>query len=567
MKKFIQLLLGNKVLKESTDYKYATLRIQFNLIIIFISIFYLWLDTYVGVSVFIPWYTGILLIGILGIALNRMGYYTLTNAQIIILSNSVVFLFADTDSHYGGIFFYFIGCALTSLILFGYKYKYFAIVCVGLSIGLGLLAFFYNFNLVPPPRYDEVSTRINFVANFIIGSVTCAMIVYFLIRENFESEKKLIENQNQLVSTTEELKISKERFEMAVKGSRAGIYEWSLLDNIIYVSTQWKELLGYTASELSTISIDQFISYVHPEDGETTHQKIQIVLKTLEPYQSEVRIRTKSGKYKWFLDSGMVKPGINNQAAFVIGSLIDIDDRKKSEGEITLKNIQLAKTNEELDRFVYSASHDMRAPLSSLLGLINLSEKTEVIEDFRIYHGMMKDRIKVMEGFIKEVTDYSRNTRLDLVLTKHSLHNIVKEVVDNLAYSYTNKKLKVEINIDLALSITTDVSRLKVVLNNLISNSYKYQRAEEEHPYIKISGQASSNNTFVVSISDNGTGISSAYHHRIFDMFFRASENSEGSGLGLYIVKETLQKLGGDIWVESKEGNGSVFSFSLPTLS
>lgn len=567
MKKFIQLLLGNKVLKKSTDYKYATMRIQFNLIIIFISIFYLWLDTYVGVSVFIPWYTGILLIGILGIALNRMGYYTLTNAQIIILSNSVVFLFADTDSHYGGIFFYFIGCALTSLILFGYKYKYFAIVCVGLSIGLGLLAFFYNFNLVPPPRYDEVSTRINFVANFIIGSVTCAMIVYFLIRENFESEKKLIENQNQLVSTTEELKISKERFEMAVKGNRAGIYEWSLLDNIIYVSTQWKELLGYTASELSTISIDQFISYVHPEDGETTHQKIQIVLKTLEPYQSEVRIRTKSGKYKWFLDSGMVKPGINNQAAFVIGSLIDIDDRKKSEGEITLKNIQLAKTNEELDRFVYSASHDMRAPLSSLLGLINLSEKTEVIEDFRIYHGMMKDRIKVMEGFIKEVTDYSRNTRLDLVLTKHSLHNIVKEVVDNLAYSYTNKKLKVEINIDLALSITTDVSRLKVVLNNLISNSYKYQRAEEEHPYIKISGQASSNNTFVVSISDNGTGISSAYHHRIFDMFFRASENSEGSGLGLYIVKETLQKLGGDIWVESKEGNGSVFSFSLPTLS
>ena len=567
MKGFIRLLLGNIVLEESTDYKYAILRIQFNLIIIFISIFYLWLDTYNGVSVFIPWYTGMLLTGILGIVLNRMGYYTITNAQIIILSNSVVFLFADTDSHYGGVFFYFIGCALTSQILFGYKYKYFGIACVILSIGLGLLAFFYNFSLVPPPKYDDVSTLINFISNFIIGSMTCAMIVYFLIRENFESEKKLIENQSQLIATTEELKINKERFEMAVMGSRAGIYEWSLLTNSIYVSSQWKELLGYNANELSSISIDQFISFIHPEDGATTHQKTQNVLKTLESYQSEVRIRTKSGKYKWFLDSGIVKPGFNNQAEFVIGSLIDIDDRKKAESEITLKNIQLAKTNEELDRFVYSASHDMRAPLSSLLGLINLSEKTDAIEDFRIYHGMMKERIKVMEGFIKEVTDYSRNTRLDLVLTKHALRTIVNEVVDNLAYSYTNKKLKVEIDIDPSLSITTDVSRLKVVLNNLISNSYKYQRLVEDYPFIKIAGQLSSNNTFVVSVSDNGTGISAAHHHRIFDMFYRASENSEGSGLGLYIVKETLQKLGGDIQVESTEGKGSIFSFSLPTHS
>jgi PAS domain S-box-containing protein len=369
-----------------------------------------------------------------------------------------------------------------------------------------------------------------------------------------------------LIKTSKELQESKERFELAVKGTRAGIYEWSLKDNSIYISSSWKELLGYDEQELNSISINTFISFIHPEDRDRTSHLIDQVLKNLQPYQGETRMRTKSGEYKWFLDSGIVKADADGNASHVIGSLIDIDGRKKAEKEIIVKNNQLAKTNEELDRFVYSASHDMRAPLSSLLGLIHLSEKTSQLDELRLYNSMMKDRIQVMEGFIKEVTDYSRNTRLELSLSKISLANLVRDVVDHLSYSRINIKMKVVVEIESELTITTDPSRVKVILNNLISNAYKYHRDEVENPFIRITAYQSANQV-LISIEDNGRGIGREHHHRIFDMFYRASENSEGSGLGLYIVKETLEKLGGDISVHSETGKGSTFTFALPILA
>jgi PAS domain S-box-containing protein len=542
------------------------LRSHFSLIYIFVGLFFIVVDSYNNIRVFIPWYILLMLSGVVCLILNRLRYYDLVNGLIIILSNVFVFLFADSDDPYGGVFFYFTGTGLTALILFSYTKRIWGITGVLCSLGLGLLAFTTDFNFIPTPVYlDDSVIKISFLYNFILGTVTCSSIVYFLIKENHQSENELQKQKQQLVQTTEELSRSKEQLEMAVKGTRAGIYEWNIKENSIYVTPEWRALLGFNDIDLPAITVDTFISFVHPEDSERTSQKIQEVLKTHQPYQNELRVRTKSGNYKWFLDSGIVKTDKDKNPYFVIGSLIDIDDRKKTEKEIFSKNIQLAKTNEELDRFVYSASHDMRAPLSSLLGLIHLSEKTNEIEDLRTYNAMMKDRIKVMEGFIKEVTDYSRNTRLDLSLTSLSLAALANEVVNNLAYSHVNKKMRVEVAIDPTLSIVTDASRVKVIFNNLISNAYKYQQLDGENPYILIKARQAETEV-LIQVEDNGRGISEEHHHRIFDMFYRASENSEGSGLGLYIVKETLEKLGGDISVQSELGVGSTFTFSLPNL-
>jgi signal transduction histidine kinase len=283
-------------------------------------------------------------------------------------------------------------------------------------------------------------------------------------------------------------------------------------------------------------------------------------------YQSELRLKTKSGEYKWFLDSGVLKRNATGAVEMVVGSIIDIDERKKAEEEIRKKNVQLAKTNEELDRFVYSASHDMRAPLSSLLGLIHLSEKTNQPEELHLYLTMMKERIKTMEGFIREVTDYSRNTRLDITPSEIVVKPLVREIANALAYSVENKKVRLLWNISDDLTTTTDASRLKVVLNNLISNAYKYHDKKKDDRYIRITGGRANGKTHI-HIEDNGIGIASEHQHRIFEMFYRASEASEGSGLGLYIVKETLQKLGGEINVQSAAGEGTTFSFSIPDLT
>ncbi|HET9054569.1 MAG TPA: PAS domain-containing sensor histidine kinase, partial [Cyclobacteriaceae bacterium] len=355
--------------------------------------------------------------------------------------------------------------------------------------------------------------------------------------------------------------VSRERFALAVKGTNAGIYEWDLRKNTVYVSTAWKRLLGYDDHEMELLTVDTFADILHPDDRAHTQSVIDVHLKNLQPYQNELRMKTKPGVYRWFLDSGTIKADYEGKAIVLVGSIIDIEDRKRAQEEILAKNSELAKTNKELDRFVYSASHDMRAPLSSLLGLINISEKTNKIEELHGYLHMMKGRIKTMEGFIREVTDYSRNARLDLMLEPTDLETVIREVTENL--SDMTGRVRIAIDLPEKIVLLTDPGRLKVILNNLISNAYKYHRLDQPDPYIAFSARRN-NNRVIIKIADNGMGIEPDYHQKIFDMFFRASVRSEGSGLGLYIVKETLQKLEGTIRIESTPGEGSVFTFEIP---
>lgn len=557
-----KLLLSHTQVLNHKESKYAMLRGYFNVIMVLIAAFYTVMDLYNGQDQFFGWYTLMIVVGIVGIWLNRNQYYLAVNIILILFSNAIVFIFADADTPYGGIYFYFIGTALTALILFGYSNLAWGFFFVLVSIGLGTLAELYDFNLVPSPLASASVHQISFLSSLIAGTLSCSFIVYFLIRENYFSEQTLERSQVELLKTTDELRKSQERFELALQGTHAGVYEWRVATNEIFISSYWKKLLGYEDHELEPMTIDVYQSLMHPEESVNVQLYMQEVMEQPKPYQNELRLRTKSGGYKWFLDSGIAKTDEAGNVIMLVGAIVDVNDRKLAEQELMLKNNQLAKTNEELDRFVYSASHDMRAPLSSLLGLIHLAEIGKPSEEQKTYLTMMKDRIHVMEGFIREVTDYSRNTRLGLSLNPVSLHTVVKDVVSNLSYAEEGRNVRVIIEIDPSLSITTDVTRVKVVLNNLISNAYKYHQPSGDR-YIRVRAVVRGSLVYV-AVEDNGRGIPSEHHHRIFEMFFRASEDSEGSGLGLYIVKETLQKLGGDISVQSESGKGSTFTFTLP---
>lgn len=555
--------VGEEAIPSRAEFKYAMLRGQFACVICGVAIFYTILDNINGVYVFLPWYGLLAALGLFSLYLNRRKYYIPATILQLLTINTLVFMFADVDHPYGGVFFFLMTCSVTGLISLNHYHKGASIFFAILPIVLGFIAFKTDLNIIPPPRYEPEMVNTNFLANLTIGILSNAFVVYFLINRNHESEQSLRASERELIKTSADLKISEERFSMALQGTRAGIYEWKVKTNQVYVSPYWKRLLGYSADEVLELTPERFVSMTHPDDAQRTSKSISDHLITHQPYQNELRLRTKTGEYKWFLDSGVFKVDEEGNPSVVIGSIIDIDERKKAEEELALKNTQLAKTNEELDRFVYSASHDMRAPLSSLLGLIHLSEKTDRPEEVGIYLQMMKDRIKTMEGFIKEVTDYSRNTRLDITPAPIRLHELVTEVVQNLAYTIVNKKVRIEIDIDPNLVVISDANRLKVVINNLLSNAYKYHFFDQADPFIIVSAFKKGDLIFI-SVKDNGRGIAEEHHARIFEMFYRASENSEGSGLGLYIVKETLDKLHGSISVHSKEGIGSEFSVTLP---
>jgi signal transduction histidine kinase len=246
-----------------------------------------------------------------------------------------------------------------------------------------------------------------------------------------------------------------------------------------------------------------------------------------------------------------------------VGSIIDIDERKMAEQQIRLQNDLLAKANDELDRFVYSASHDLRAPLSSLLGLISVAEKTEDSKEIALCLEMMKKRVLTMENFIKEITDYSRNSRLGVELKPVLVHKLVHDIVDSLKFTHGAERIAIEIDISHDLTFMTDDNRLKVIVNNLVANAIRYHALLKPTPFIQIKAYQK-DDEYLLSVEDNGQGISDEHKDKIFNMFYRASENSEGSGLGLYIVKETLTKLHGKVMVDSTIYEGSTFSIFLP---
>lgn len=241
-----------------------------------------------------------------------------------------------------------------------------------------------------------------------------------------------------------------------------------------------------------------------------------------------------------------------------------ISDLKKVELKLQRKNTELGQTNNELDRFVYSVSHDLSAPLKSIRGLINVSRiDNEIKKESYLTH--IEASVLKLEAFISEILDYSRNNRLWQKPETVNLKELCVEILDNLKFIDGFQRIKIELADFQQNTVITDKPRLKIILNNLLSNAIKFHRKLGEGQFIKVSAHASSN-LLTIKVEDNGQGIRPEYQDRIFEMFFRANETERGSGLGLYIAKEAAEKIGGTIKVDSKYGNGSVFMVQLPVF-
>jgi len=231
--------------------------------------------------------------------------------------------------------------------------------------------------------------------------------------------------------------------------------------------------------------------------------------------------------------------------------------------EVHGKNIHLEKTNAELDRFLYSTSHDLRSPLSSIKGLVNIARLETADAKLQRYFDMMIDRVDKLDLFIKDIIDYSKNARTEVRTEPVDFNALIAEVTENLKYIEGAESIKFKSQVLIPVSVKLDKSRLSVVLNNLMANAIKYHDPQKGQQWIDVH-VSNSNSTIKVRVSDNGMGIEPEHHNKIFDMFYRGTFQSKGSGLGLYIVKETVAKMNGTIAVESTPGEGSSFLITLP---
>lgn len=224
---------------------------------------------------------------------------------------------------------------------------------------------------------------------------------------------------------------------------------------------------------------------------------------------------------------------------------------------------ELKKANKDLDSLVYSTSHDLRAPLASVLGLLNVARLEKDQSKVSEYFGMIEERIKKLDSIISDIMVFSQNNKGALRIRKINIRTAINETVEDLKFSEGFNSIKVEVDIKPDFEFQTDQERFKIILNNLISNSIKYRGRNE--PFIRISAHIAREN-LILEIEDNGIGIEEAHIGRIFEMFYRASENTGGSGLGLYIVQEAILRLGGTIKVTSVPMKGTKFTLELSAL-
>ena len=241
--------------------------------------------------------------------------------------------------------------------------------------------------------------------------------------------------------------------------------------------------------------------------------------------------------------------------------------RRKAERTLRKQNEELIKINKELDSFVYSVSHNLRAPLMSVLGLINLVQLENKNGEQRMkdYFQMMQHSVHKLDDTLKEILDYSRNARSALTVTEIHISRMVEESFERMKYMEGSESIAKSVDAVQGESFYSDSYRLSVIINNLVSNAIKYRDVKKDNNSIKVTAKVATTE-MTLSISDNGIGISDEYLPRIFEMFFRATDRSDGAGLGLYIVRETVEKLHGNITVQSEAGKGTTFLITLPNL-
>lgn len=240
---------------------------------------------------------------------------------------------------------------------------------------------------------------------------------------------------------------------------------------------------------------------------------------------------------------------------------------KKAQEDAQIKEKQneaLEKVVKELDRFVYSASHDLSAPLKSILGLVNIARIENTNEDVAKHLDYIEESITKQEAVIASLIQYSQNSRLDISMEKVKIHSIVDGVIDDLKYVPGFADVQIINNVIEDKTVNTDPTRIKMIIGNLLSNGIKYRHLSRESCFVKIDFENGAG-SWQLKISDNGQGISEEHQDKVFSMFYRANKQPVGSGLGLYIVQETVEMLGGKVTLESRVNKGSTFVLSLPS--
>ncbi|MTI22420.1 PAS domain S-box protein [Fulvivirga sp. RKSG066] len=360
---------------------------------------------------------------------------------------------------------------------------------------------------------------------------------------------------------------------------KEGIYRSTFKQGLVYVNDAFVEMFGFDSNE-DVMAVNIYDLYNDAEQRETIIENLR---RLGSIRNEEVLFKRKNGDTFWGLMSSYVIKEDGEE--YFDGAIRDISDLKQVEDQLIMLNDELRKQNQalaareealniamkelsdrnfELDQLVYKTSHDIRSPLTSILGLVNIAKQDDTPGSKEGYLDKIEQSVMKLDDFVKSMLNYAKASRADVQIEELQLKELINGCIADLEYLDGYKRLKTTVNVKgKNHAFKTDPLRLKIIFSNIISNAFKYQDEEKENSYLNITVDIKSAGV-TIKFEDNGIGIDQTHRDKIFDMFYRATEKSEGSGLGMYIVKQSIDKLGGTINIESEAKKGTQIDIFLP---
>lgn len=325
------------------------------------------------------------------------------------------------------------------------------------------------------------------------------------------------------------------------------------------VNTALCKLLGYSKEELLKLNIRDI---THPEDFSLNKQKdSDLIIGKDKSFLMEKRyLRKDKSVIEGMLQVNVIRDEQGN-IEHLLGQVVDISRLKNYEKLLESNIAQLLKANKELDKFVYHASHDLKGPLATIQGLCALHASGINAEKLFI---KLQQPVEKMENVINILADFTENT--DKKVKEEAIN--LKDFVDSLMTKF--KQAAEAKNIELlsnsfSQTIHINSKALSIILKHLVGNALQYH-CKKEKGYIKISLKAE-DGILKIEIADNGPGIDDSIKDRVFEMFYRGHESSQGSGMGLYLVKDAVEKMKGEINFISEQNKGTKFLIKLPLIA
>ena len=248
--------------------------------------------------------------------------------------------------------------------------------------------------------------------------------------------------------------------------------------------------------------------------------------------------------------------------------LSSIDEANKfytANSMLMVKNEELQKAYAELTKFAYSVSHDIRGPLSGMLGAINLAGEIDDIEEIREMLFLMGKSLTKLDTYILSMHDYYSLQRGELKITDIDFNKIIDDLKPMYMVISKSSKIAFTTTVDQREVFRSDEVPLRLILNNLLSNAFKYQDKQSPNKSVEVSIEVHKNQA-IIYVKDTGIGILGNHIGEIFDLFYRANFQEAGSGFGLYNVKSAILKLGGNIEVNSVLHKGTTFKIVIPSI-